>query len=149
MPTVLVGCSSQLPILITTIIGRWVPGKGDCVLTAFMGFNSTFVRTSLMFVFVVDRFLSVLFPYFYPRHKVKIAVSLSVFSWLIVFIVSVINLPGILDCYTYIAFSTFATIPALAVDLVLFLAMFTLPHLLFLPLLFLSFSLVFSTVKAE
>ena len=100
MLDILLCVSIYLPIVITSIARRWVLGKDGCVLTAFINFFAGLQRTFLMFVFVVDRFLSVYFPYFYPRHKVKITVSLSVFSWLIVFILSVIGIPGIFDCYT-------------------------------------------------
>ena len=100
---ILFSVSIHLPIVITSIAGRWVLGKEACVLIGFIAFFTGLERTHLMFVFVVDRFLSVFFPYFYPRHKVKITVSLSAFSWLIVFILSVVSLPGILDCYTFIS----------------------------------------------
>ena len=96
-----------LPVLITSIAGRWVLGKEGCVLTGFMGLIAAFLRTSFMFIFVVDRFLSVLFPFFYPRHDIKIAVTLSVFSWLFMLGLSTINLPGILDSYTFIKFFNF------------------------------------------
>ena len=100
---------NYLPIVITSIAGRWVLGKDACVLIGFIAFFTGFERTTLMLVFVVDRFLSVFFPYFYPRHKVKITISLSALSWLIIFTLSVASLPGILDCYTFISNLNYCT----------------------------------------
>lgn len=54
-----------------------------------------------MFVFVIDRFLSVFFPYFYPKHKAKITVNLSLFSWVLITALCIIMLPNILDCFTF------------------------------------------------
>ena len=54
-----------------------------------------------MFVFVLDRFLCVFMPYFYPKHQIKAIVSLSVASWLYAIAASLIQLPQILDCLAY------------------------------------------------
>lgn len=99
-----------LPIVVTAGAERWLLGKEVCVLTGFISFTLLMVRTSLMLVFVIDRFLSVFVPYFYPMHKVKITVSLSAFSWVLVLVVNIFGLPGILDCYTYITSSQFCNI---------------------------------------
>ena len=90
-----------IPAIITTAAGEWILGKEVCVLTGFLAFSLILVRTGLMFVFVIDRFLSVFFPYFYPKHKVKITVSLSVLTWLFCVVLCSLMLPGILDCYTF------------------------------------------------
>ena len=90
-----------IPTIISTAATEWILGKEVCVLNGFFAFALILIRTELMFVFVIDRFLSVFFPYFYPRRKVKIAVGLSAFAWLFCTALCILMLPGILDCYTY------------------------------------------------
>ena len=92
-----------LPTIISTAAGEWILGKEVCVLTGFLTFTPISMRTCLMFVFVIDRFMSVFFPYFYPRHKVKIAVSLSVPIWLLCTVLCTLMFPGILDCFTFVS----------------------------------------------
>ena len=92
-----------VPTLITTIAGRWILGPYCCSIFGFMLTWLSFIRTNLMFVFVIDRFLSVFYPYFYPKYKVKIAVVLSVVSWAFVSVVRIVTVPGILDCYGFLS----------------------------------------------
>lgn len=54
-----------------------------------------------MCVFVFDRYLSVFWRYFYPKHKVKFTVGFSVVSWLIVIVSNILFLPGLLDCFAF------------------------------------------------
>jgi len=88
-------------IVLTTLAGRWVLGTYACAALGFLSFTSVLILTTTMFVFVVDRFLSVFTPYFYPRHKIKIAISLSVISWVVNIAFNICYFPGILDCYGF------------------------------------------------
>ena len=90
--------------VVNIIANRWMFGEHMCALTGIFLGTITQVRTILMFVFVTGRYLSVFYPYWYPAHKVKITTCLSLASWLIIILSSIVFLPGILDCY---AFGTF------------------------------------------
>lgn len=57
-----------------------------------------------MFPLVLNQHLSVFRPCFYSNHKVKVAASLSIVTWLIAAINNAILFPGLLDC---LAFDTF------------------------------------------
>ena len=54
-----------------------------------------------MIVFVLDRFLNIFAPYKFPKLEAKATGVLSVLSWILALVASVIPLPGILDCYHY------------------------------------------------
>ena len=93
-----------LPQIVTTLAGKWVLGSYLCVAIAFTSGFLVFLRMGIMLVFVMDRFLSVFAPYFYLRHRVKIAISLSVLSWILLLLLRLPTLPGILDCYGFTAY---------------------------------------------
>lgn len=88
-------------VIITTLAGEWVLGTYACGVAAFLSFTFLMIRTGMMFIFVLDRFLSVFVPYFYPRYKKKIAVSLSVTFWVLIVVTNIALFPGILDCYGF------------------------------------------------
>ena len=69
--------------LVTVFTDEWLFGIGVCVLMGFIDILVRVVRSFLMCVFVIDRFLSVFAPYFYPRHDKKIAITLSAISWIL------------------------------------------------------------------
>jgi hypothetical protein len=87
--------------LLTTIANRWLLGEYVCAINGILISVTAITRTLLMCVVVLDGFLDVFCPYAYPRHKLKVTVSLSVASWAYAVIGSVIMLPGILDCYRF------------------------------------------------
>ena len=87
--------------VVNSIANRWLFGEYMCALTGMFGFIITLARTFLMFVFVIDRYLSVFWTYFYPKHKVKTILCLSIASWLFSVLISIPLLPGILDCYYF------------------------------------------------
>lgn len=78
-----------------------------CVFNGFLLYSAALVRTFLMIVLVIDRFMSIFAPYFYPRHSLKIVFILSILSWLLSVVGSVLPLPGILDCYSFVQTSQF------------------------------------------
>jgi hypothetical protein len=88
--------------LVTSVSHVWLFGEHMCAIVGFMVSVTTMARTLLMCVFVIDRFLSVFCPYFYPRHNKKIMVSLSVACWVFAVLISVPMLPGVLDCYRFV-----------------------------------------------
>ena len=60
------------------------------------------VRAFLMCVFVIDRFLSIFAPYFYPRHSKKLTISLCVTFCVITCLLQLPAFPGLLDCYGFL-----------------------------------------------
>jgi hypothetical protein len=88
--------------LVTSVSHVWLFGEYMCAITGFIETATAMARTLLMNVFVIDRFLSVFCPYFYPRHNKKIMVSLSVACWVFAVLISVPMLPGVLDCYRFV-----------------------------------------------
>ena len=76
-------------------------GTGFCVVTGFIFIFVRVARSFLMCVFVIDRFLSVFAPYFYPRHDKKIAITLSVVAWILALLFQLPAFPGLLDCYGF------------------------------------------------
>ena len=91
--------------VVNSIANRWLLGEYMCALTGMFGFIIALSRTFLMFVFVIDRYLSVFWTYFYPKHKIKVILCLSIASWLLSVLISIPLLPGILDCYYFIPLS--------------------------------------------
>lgn len=89
--------------LINQFAGRWVYGKYVCTLVGMLGFVTAAIRTLLMLVFVIDRFLSIFCPFFYPRHQKKTVVSLSTFSW--VFTVACGAAIAAVDCYSFMPYT--------------------------------------------
>ena len=90
-----------LASVISSIANRWLLGEYVCVVIGMLVFITTIVRTFLMFVFVIDRYLSVFWTYFYPKHKVKVVACLSIVSWLVPFVLAIPLFPGVLDCYMF------------------------------------------------
>ena len=91
--------------LVSILANQWVFGEHMCAVIGMVLFCSATIRTLIMFVFVIDRFLDVFAPYKYLQHKAKITISLSVASWIFSVGVTVVPLPGILDCYTFEPFA--------------------------------------------
>ena len=89
--------------LVTVITNQWQFGAGFCVATGSIDLFVKVARSFLMCVFVIDRFLSVFAAYFYPRHAKKIAITLSVISWILALLFPLPALPGLLNCYGFLA----------------------------------------------
>ena len=94
---------SILTGLSTNIANKWLFGKYGCAITGFIFSTGSFARTLLMCVFVIDRYLAIVWPYFYPKYKLKVTASLSVASWVFAVLVGVGMLPGLLDCYIFLS----------------------------------------------
>lgn len=83
----------------TIVSGHWVIGWPVCVVTGFLLFWSGLLRTYLLAVLSIDRFLNIYAPFAYPHVQKMVINSMSLFSWLTAAAASIIPLPGILDCY--------------------------------------------------
>jgi hypothetical protein len=80
--------------------GRWLFGEFMCAFTGVIQ-GTILVRVLLMFAFVIDRYLAVFYPYWYPKHKGKIIICLSIVSWAMPLLSSIPFLPGLGDCYDF------------------------------------------------
>ena len=87
--------------LVNAIANMWLFGEQMCAVTGLFISTATTVRSLLMCVFVIDRYLSVFWLFTYPKYRVKVMVVLSVASWVLSLIISITLLPGLLDCYSF------------------------------------------------
>ena len=87
--------------LVSAIANRWLFGEHFCAFVGFVVLIMASMRTFLMFIFVIDHFLSVFLPFSYTKHKVKVVVSLSVLCWVLSFAIQAAMLPGLLGCYHF------------------------------------------------
>ena len=83
---------------------------GFCTTIGFAVFYLRIVRIYLMLVLVLDRFCSVFMPFWYQRNKMKVVVPLSLGAWSWAFIIAIIPVRGILDCYSFQR-NTWACVP--------------------------------------
>ena len=83
---------------------------GFCTTIGFFLFFLRIVRIYLMLVLVLDRFCSVFMPFWYQRNKIKVMTPLSLGAWIWTFIITIIPVRGILDCYSF-SRSTWACVP--------------------------------------
>ena len=81
------------------IAGRFV-FTGLCSTTGFFLLFLSQIRIYLMFVLVFDRFGNVFMPFWYKRHRLKVALSLSIGAWMFAFVLALIPAKGLLDCYS-------------------------------------------------
>ena len=81
-----------------------------CTSIGFAVFFMRNARIYLMSVLVVDRFSSVFMPFWYPRHRVKTVVFLSLGAWILSLIIALIPVRGLLNCYSFLR-ETWACIP--------------------------------------
>ena len=84
--------------ILNMIANRWLFGEIMCGLEGFYISIMFSVRVFLMFVFVIDRFLAIFWTFGYPKHKVKVTVTLSIASW----VLSLGHvIPYVLDCFAF------------------------------------------------
>ena len=84
---------------------------GLCTAIGIAVFHLRIARIYLMFVLALDRFLTVFTPFWYQRCRMKVVTLLSIGAWTLSFIVVVIPVRGILDCFSFQR-NTWACIPS-------------------------------------
>ena len=87
--------------LLTAITGTWLFGEYGCAIVGLLASTFFLARLFLMFSLIMDRFLAVHMPYYYPRCKWKIVLGFTVFSWVFAILPSVAMVPWFLDCYAF------------------------------------------------
>ena len=92
---------TRLPSFFTTMASGRVLGFQTCVAVGFVTISFTLQRMYLMFVFVIDRFLSVFYPFFYEKYRIKITISLSAVSLVSVPAICLPSIPTSLDCFGF------------------------------------------------
>ena len=101
MVTDLLTSLALLTGFISSVANKWVLGEYVCSISGFFLTFSTQTRLLLMCTFVIDRYLAVNCPYFYPKHNLKITITFSVCSWVFCLLMTGAMLPWLLDCYAF------------------------------------------------
>ena len=83
---------------------------GFCTTIGFALFYLRIVRIYLMLVLVLDRFCTVFMPFWYQRNKIKVIIPLSFAAWILAFVIAIIPVRGVLDCYGFQR-NTWACVP--------------------------------------
>ncbi len=90
--------------IISLSANRWLFGEYVCAVNGALNLLTYFTRIFLMLVLVIDRFMTVSIPYFYPKYRRKVVFIMSSIVWLLLGSYCIILLPGMLDCYAYSSF---------------------------------------------
>ena len=108
----LVNASIVFPTSAANAIADRFVFTGLCPVIGFVVFYVRIVRFYLMLVLALDRFCTVFLPFWYQRnrHRVKTIAILSVLAWVLAFIVSLVPVKGLLDCYSFQR-NTWACVP--------------------------------------
>ena len=73
---------------------------GLCSVFGFALFFLGLARSYLMFVLVLDCFFTVFVPFWYQRQWVRVVLPLSLGAWILAFVVALVPVKGVLDCYS-------------------------------------------------
>ena len=84
--------------LVTALANKWVFGGYACAIAGFAIFSTFIIRMVLMLTLVIDRFCNVFMPFYYPKRRKKIMLSLTLAAWSLTILMSIIMLPGLNDC---------------------------------------------------
>ncbi len=90
--------------IISLSADRWLFGEYVCAINGALNLLTYFTRIFLMLVLVLDHFMTVSIPYFYPKYRRKVVCTMSSIVWLLLGSYCIILLPGMLDCYAYLSF---------------------------------------------
>ena len=88
--------------LVTALASKWAFGEYVCVITGYVIFLTFIIRMVLMLTLVIDRFCNVFMPFYYPKRRKKIMLSLTLAAWSLTIFVSIVMLPGLNDCYEFL-----------------------------------------------
>ena len=99
------------PAILTHVIAdNWLIGTSGCAIYGFLLFSAAFLRTLMLFLFVMDRFCVVFLPFWYPKHRKKILIIFSTISWVLPTVCSTLALPFAFDCFSFLPFTRICSI---------------------------------------
>ncbi len=90
-----------LPFYNNNIAGRWILSLEVCTLSGLFAFLVANLRTQLIFIFSLDRFVSIFSPFAYPKYNLRIVVILCIMAWTVSTALSLVTNPQLLDCYIF------------------------------------------------
>ena len=96
----MINAAISFPSSATNAIGGHFVFTGLCSMFGFVVFFLSLARTYLMFVLVLDRFCTVFMPFWFHRHRIRMVLPLSLGAWMLAFIVALIPVEDLLDCYS-------------------------------------------------
>lgn len=80
--------------LSSSAAGRWPFGDVGCTIFGYLLFSLYYVRWLSMAIIVIDRFVAIMWPFFYKRRSKPLLIAGSVGAWIIPFIVALPGLVG-------------------------------------------------------
>ena len=98
--------------IISNLAGSFILGLEACIMSAFLSTLLVNARTALILSFALNCFISVFCPFSNSKCKRRIAAALGVSAWLFGLTMSLLTIPGLLDCYRFVSptlFCTFST----------------------------------------
>ena len=102
----LIHCVILFPAsIINILINDWAFGFSLCPTIGMMVVLARHTRNFLMLVLAIDRLCSVFLPFWFIRHRKQVIVPLSFGAWLMAFILALIPVTGLLDCYGFQRFT--------------------------------------------
>lgn len=90
-----------LNLFTSAVYDGWIFGDAVCQYTTFVMFWLVNVRFCLMLVLSLDRFLTVIRPFSYPRVSKKVTTALSITMWLLLVPLSYMPFIDDFGCYQY------------------------------------------------
>ena len=97
----LINATLVLPTSAANAIADRYVFTGLCTTIGIVVFHMRIARIYLMFVLAIDRFLTVFTPFWYQRSRMKVVIILSLGAWILSFIIALIPVKGLLDCYSF------------------------------------------------
>ncbi len=84
----------HLQALSSSAAGEWPFGEVGCTIFGYLLFSLYYVRWLSMALIVVDRFVAILWPFFYSRWSKPMLIVISVGAWVMPFLVALPGLVG-------------------------------------------------------
>lgn len=88
-----------IPVIINEVTGYPAVSASSCAFLGFLLILFIFLRDFLLFLFSINKFLPVFCPLFYRKHGFKVVMTISVVSLFVCVVLSIIFVPGLVDCY--------------------------------------------------
>ena len=83
-------CFVYGPMIITSIAQKWVLGSVLCRITGAVSYLTLYWRCCVIFVLILDRFLTVFYPFLYKMRATKVLLVVSVINFALFFILVII-----------------------------------------------------------